>query len=304
MPGSSTSRGTVDAGGDLVVEAGQRQGAVARSSSRTPASTGTGGRLGRLRAAQATASARTSRSTRNFTAGSLVVADAATQRRARARRRGRTASRATASDRARRRTRRGPATGLPVLLGGREPVRAGRVVVVVHRPARCAVTWDMVRPDHHRVAVVDPGDETDDAQVSGAVVGRAVRLLWPGLVDRHGLDVAVGRRRPQPRATQLIPNSSPRDARCLGDPRRVRRCVCRAGLASARQTFRRSSAVRRGRRGRRRRRWRRVLGRGGPASGALSPAGVLLDAAGELGDLVVDRATLGHRARGSSCRRA
>ena len=65
--------GDLDPGRDLVVEAGEHQPAArSRASSISPASTGTGGRAGRLRAAQATASASTSRSTRNFTGHRLL----------------------------------------------------------------------------------------------------------------------------------------------------------------------------------------------------------------------------------------
>ena len=57
-------------GRDLVVEGGEDEAGVVASISR-PARTGELGRTGRLRAAQATASAKTSRSTRNFTRGLL-----------------------------------------------------------------------------------------------------------------------------------------------------------------------------------------------------------------------------------------
>ena len=74
--GIADRRVQLDPGRDLVVEPGddsRSPSAPLTASIRTPPSTGTGGRAGRLRATQAAASARTSRSTRNFMRGPLAL---------------------------------------------------------------------------------------------------------------------------------------------------------------------------------------------------------------------------------------
>ena len=71
-PGSATSAATLDRGRRPRSRSSRAPAGRPGASSSSPARTGTGGRAGRLRAAQATASASTSRSTRNFTGRRLL----------------------------------------------------------------------------------------------------------------------------------------------------------------------------------------------------------------------------------------